>query len=159
MIQIPTICIRKMLRLTTDRVKADTPGTIKGVFMKSSGRIRATSEVNFKSRMDAYVFGEHDSVTNPGDLLLIMSHSEPGDRQGANVDKFEITVNGDQIASLLAQVTRAYDLYMLNEDWLKSPASRAEIPLTQDRLIERDLVASAIRNRPKTPAPRLSRER
>jgi hypothetical protein len=127
--------------------------------MNSSGRIRASSEVNFKSVMAAYVFGEHESVINPGDLLLIMSQSEPGDRQGSNSKKFEITINGDQIQNLLGQVTRANDLYLLNEDWLKSPTSIAATPMPADQLIQRDLVAAAITNRPKRPAPRLSLER
>jgi hypothetical protein len=122
--------------------------------MNSSGRIRATSEVNFKSKMVAYVFGENDNVVNPGDLLLVMSQSEPGDRQGANVKKFEITINGDQISSLLAQVTRAYDLYMLNEDWLKSSASRVAIHPSIVELVTRDLVAAEI-TKEKRPAPTL----
>lgn len=127
--------------------------------MNSSGRIRATSEVNFKSIMAAYVFGEHESVINPGDLLLVMSQSEPGDRQGNNLKKFEITINGDQIQNLLAQVTRAKDLYLLNEDWLKSPTSRAAVQASSAELVRRDLIAFAITNRPKEPAPRLSLER
>jgi hypothetical protein len=127
--------------------------------MNSSGRIRATSEVNFKSIMAAYVFGEHESVINPGDLLLVMSQCEPGDRQGSNVKKFEITINGDQIQNLLTQVTRAKDLYLLNEDWLKSPSSRAAIQASSAELIQRDLVASRITNQPNRPAPRLSLER
>jgi len=125
--------------------------------MNSSGRIRATSEVNFKSKMVAYVFGESDAVVNPGDLLLVMSQSEPGDRQGANLKKFEITINGDQIGSLLAQVTRAYDLYMLNEDWLKSSASRVAINPSIVELVTRDLVAAEI-SKEKRPAPTLKME-
>jgi hypothetical protein len=125
--------------------------------MNSSGRIRATSEVNFKSKMVAYVFGENDNVVNPGDLLLVMSQSEPGDRLGANVKKFEITVNGDQISALLAQVTRAYDLYMLNEDWLKSSASRVAIHPSVVELVTRDLVAARI-SKEERPAPTLKME-
>jgi hypothetical protein len=123
--------------------------------MNSSGRIRATSEVNFKSKMVAYVFGENDAVINPGDLLLIMTQTEPGDRLGANVKRFEITVNGDQMAILLAQVVRANDLYLLNEDWLKDPTSRVPLPLSLAELLSRDLVASSISNRPDKPAPTL----
>ena len=124
--------------------------------MNSSGRIRATSEVNFKSTMVAYVFGENEAVINPGDLLLIMSQSEPGDRLGTNLKKFEITINGDQIGALLAQVTRAYDLYMLNEDWLKSPASRLATPPTALELIAKDLAVSKMINKPKEAAPQLT---
>ena len=124
--------------------------------MNSSGRIRATSEVNFKSTMAAYVFGEHQAVINPGDLLLIMSQSEPGDRLGANIKKFEITVNGNQIGALLAQVTRAYDLYMLNEDWLKSSVSRVAIHPSVVELIAKDLAVSKMLNKPKVPAPQLT---
>jgi len=149
-----------MVSATTDKGQA-SPRQVRaiGVPMNSSGRIRATSEVNFKSIMAAYVFGEHESVINPGDLLLVMSQSEPGDRQGANSKKFEITINGDQIQNLLTQVTRAKDLYLLNEDWLKSPSSRAAIQASSAELIQRDLVASRITNQPKRPAPRLSLER
>jgi len=124
--------------------------------MNSSGRIRATSEVNFKSTMAAYVFGENEAVINPGDLLLIMSQSEPGDRLGTNLKKFEITVNGNQIGALLAQVTRAYDLYMLNEDWLKSPTSRLATAPTALELIAKDLAISKMLNKPKVPAPQLT---
>jgi hypothetical protein len=89
----------------------------------SAGRIRATTEVNFKSRMDTYVFGEDPRVVNPGDLLIVMSESAPGDRLGNNLRQFEIVVNGDQMSGLLQAVTRAKDLYDLNHGWLKSPAS------------------------------------
>jgi hypothetical protein len=89
----------------------------------SAGRIRATTEVNFKSRMDTYVFGEDSRVVNPGDLLIVMSESAPGDRLGNNLRQFEIVVNGDQMSGLLEAVTRAKDLYDLNHGWLKSPAS------------------------------------
>lgn len=89
----------------------------------SAGRIRATTEVNFKSRMDTYVFGEDDRVVNPGDLLIVMSEAGPGDRLGNNIRQFEIVVNGDQMSGLLEAVTRAKDLYDLNRGWLKSPAS------------------------------------
>jgi len=148
--------ISNMVSATTDNVKHATPGMSHRGIMNSSGRIRATSEVNFKSKMVAYVFGEHEQIINPGDLLLVMSQYEPGDRLGANVKKFEITINGDQISALLAQVTRAKDLYMLNEDWLKSPSSRVEVQPSVVDLIARDLVASSISNRPNKPAPSLA---
>jgi len=106
--------------------------------MNSSGRIRATTEVNFKSSMVAYVYGEDDRVVNPGDLLLVMSQSEPGDRNQSNIRKFEISVNGNQMASLLAQVKRAADLFELNEEWLRNPASKPATPLTADVLILQD---------------------
>jgi len=89
----------------------------------SAGRIRAMTEVNFKSRMETFVFGQDDRVINPGDLLIVMSESAPGDRLGNNLRQFEIMVNGDQMSGLLAAVTRAKDLYDLNHGWLKSPAS------------------------------------
>jgi hypothetical protein len=107
-------------------------------FMNSSGRIRATTEVNFKSRMSAFVFGEDARVINPGDLLIEMSKSEPGDRNQANIRKFEIYINGDQMGALLGQVTRASDLFNDNEYWLKQPASIESKPLTGDVLVEQD---------------------
>lgn len=107
-------------------------------FMNSSGRIRATTEVNFKSRMRAFVFGEDARVINPGDLLIEMSASEPGDRSQSNIRKFEIYINGDQMGGLLAQVTRASDLFNDNEEWLKQPASVASKPLSADVLVEQD---------------------
>jgi hypothetical protein len=91
--------------------------------MNSAGRIRATTEVNFKSRMDAYVFGEDDRVVNPGDLLIVMSEAGPGDRLGNNIRQFEISIAGDQMDNLFDQVTRAKDLFDLNREWLKTPAS------------------------------------
>jgi hypothetical protein len=106
--------------------------------MHSSGRIRATTEVNFKSSMVAYVFGEDDRVVNPGDLLLVMSQSEPGDRNQANIRKFEIQINGNQMAGLLNQVKRAADLFKLNEEWLRTPATTPASPLTAEVLVLRD---------------------
>jgi hypothetical protein len=106
--------------------------------MNSSGRIRATTEVNFKSSMVAFVFGEDDRVVNPGDLLLVMSQSEPGDRNQGNVRKFEMYVNGNQMGGLLDQVKRAADLFKLNEEWLRTPASIAATPLSAQVLIEQD---------------------
>jgi len=106
--------------------------------MNSSGRIRVSTEVNFKSSMRALVFGEDDRVINPGDLLIEMSSTEPGDRLGKNIRKFEIYVNGNQMAGLLDQVNRAANLYALNEDWLKLPASKPEKPLTTEVLIAQD---------------------
>ena len=90
----------------------------------SAGRIRAMTEVNFKSRMETFVFGEDDRVVNPGDLLIVMSEAAPGDRLGRNLRQFEIVVNGNQMSGLLEAVTRAKDLYDLNHGWLKSPASK-----------------------------------
>jgi hypothetical protein len=106
--------------------------------MHSSGRIRATTEVNFKSSMVAYVFGEDDRVVNPGDLLLVMSQSEPGDRNQANIRKFEIQINGNQMAGLLNQVKRAADLFKLNEEWLRTPATTPAQPLTAEVLVLQD---------------------
>ena len=106
--------------------------------MNSSGRIRATTEVNFKSRMRAFVFGEDARVINPGDLLIEMAAVEPGDRDQGNVRKFEIYINGDQMGALLAQVTRASDLFNDNEEWLKQPASTASKPLTAEVLVQQD---------------------
>jgi hypothetical protein len=112
--------------------------------MHSSGRIRATTEVNFKSRMRAFVFGEDSRVVNPGDLLIEMSASEPGDRDQANVRKFEIYINGDQMSSLLGQVTRASNLFDENVEWLKQPSSIPIKTLTPELLIEQDANRLAI---------------
>ena len=106
--------------------------------MNSSGRIRATTEVNFKSSMRALVFGEDDRVINPGDLLIEMSSTDPGDRLGKNIRKFEIYVNGDQMAGLQDQVNRAAELFAMNENWLKLPASTLAKPLTAEVLIAQD---------------------
>ena len=106
--------------------------------MNPSGRIRATTEVNFKSSMVAYVFGEDDRVVNPGDLLLVMSQSEPGDRNQGNIRKFEISVNGNQMGALLAQVIRAHDLFDLNEEWLQKAVTTPAKELTAEVLIEQD---------------------
>lgn len=106
--------------------------------MNSSGRIRATTEVNFKSSMVAFVFGEDDRVVNPGDLLLVMSQSEPGDRTQGNIRKFEININGNQMAGLLDQVKRAANLFKLNKDWLLEPATKPAPQLTADVLVLQD---------------------
>jgi hypothetical protein len=88
--------------------------------------------------MVAYVFGEDDRVVNPGDLLLVMSQSEPGDRNHANIRKFEIQINGNQMAGLLNQVKRAADLFKLNEEWLRTPATTPAQPLTAEVLVLQD---------------------
>jgi hypothetical protein len=113
-------------------------------FMNSSGRIRATTEVNFKSSMRALVFGEDERVINPGDLLIEMSSTEPGDRLGKNIRKFEIYIQGNQMGGLLDQVTRAADLFEVNEQWLRSPASKPATPLTAEVLIAQDANRLAI---------------
>jgi len=113
-------------------------------FMNSSGRIRATTEVNFKSRMRAFVFGEDARVINPGDLLIEMSASEPGDRSQSNIRKFEIYINGDQMSALLGQVTRASNLFDENLEWLKQPSSTPVKALTPELLIEQDANRLAI---------------
>jgi hypothetical protein len=113
-------------------------------FMNSSSRIRATTEVNFKSSMRALVFGEDARVINPGDLLIEMSSTEPGDRLGKNIRKFEIYIQGNQMAGLLGQVTRAADLFEVNEQWLRSPASKPATPLTAEVLIAQDANRLAI---------------
>lgn len=112
--------------------------------MNSSSRIRATTEVNFKSSMRALVFGEDARVINPGDLLIEMSSTEPGDRLGKNIRKFEIYIQGNQMAGLLGQVTRAADLFEVNEQWLRSPASKPATPLTAEVLIAQDANRLAI---------------
>lgn len=110
----------------------------------SSGRIRATTEVNFKSSMVAFVFGEDERVINPGDLLLVMTQTEPGDRNQANIRKFEISIAGYQMAGLLAQVTRASELFGQNEEWLRQSMSKPATPPTAEVLIERDANRLAI---------------
>lgn len=105
---------------------------------KGSGRIRATTEVNFKTRMEAFVFGEHEDIWNPGDLMIVMSEEGPGDRLGKNVKKFEIQIAGDQLDHLLKQVTRAKELYEQNVEWLKTPittpATTSHIAVDEERL-------------------------
>ena len=128
--------------------------------MNSSGRIRATTEVNFKSSMVAFVFGEDDRVVNPGDLLLVMSQSESGDRDQGNCRKFEITVNGRQMAGLLSQITRAADLYKDNQEWLNSPVTTTIEPTYQS--VQAQYAADMAKldlQRIRKPAPKLSRSR
>ena len=128
--------------------------------MNSSGRIRATTEVNFKSSMIACVFGEDDRVVNPGDLLLVMSQSEPGDRDQGNCRKFEIIINGRQIAGLLKQVTRAANLYNLNSEWLSSPVTTIIEPTYQSVQAKYDADMKALDlQRIRKPAPKLSAAR
>ena len=129
--------------------------------MNSSGRIRATTEVNFKSSMIAFVFGEDDRVVNPGDLLLVMRQSEPGDRDQKNCRKFEITVNGRQMAGLLEQIKRAADLYKDNQEWLNSPVTTTSNEPTYQS-VQAQYAADMAKldlQRIRKPAPKLSRAR
>lgn len=128
--------------------------------MNSSGRIRATTEVNFRSTMRALVFGDDPRVINPGDLLIEMSASEPGDRDQGNCRKFEITINGRQLAGLLKQVIRAADLYKDNEEWLSSPVTTTDEPTYQSVQAKyaADMKALDLQ-RIRKPAPKLSRAR
>jgi hypothetical protein len=82
--------------------------------------LEATNETNFQGRIRALVFGEDDRVINPGDMILEMEHSNPGDRLGNNAERFEIYIAGREMAGLLGQVTRAADLFTLNAEWLLS---------------------------------------
>ena len=94
----------------------------------TSGHIRSTNETNFQGRIRALVFGEDDRVINPGDMILEMEHSNPGDRLGNNAERFEIYIAGREMAGLLDQITRAADLFTLNAEWLLSPSSRTLTP-------------------------------
>ena len=129
-------------------------------YMNSSGRIRATTEVNFKSVMTAFVFGEDDRVINPGDMLLVMSESAPGDRDQSNCRKFEITINGRQMAGLLGQITRASNLYKENQEWLSTPMTTTTEPTYQSvqARYQADMAKLDLQ-RIKKPAPKLSATR
>jgi hypothetical protein len=94
----------------------------------TSGHIRSTNETNFQGRIRALVFGEDNRVINPGDMILEMEHSDPGDRLGNNTKRFEIYIAGREMAGLLGQITRAADLFKLNAEWLLSPSSRTLTP-------------------------------
>ena len=94
----------------------------------TSGHIRSTNETNFQGRIRALVFGEDDRVIIPGDMILEMEHSDPGDRLGNNAERFEIYIAGREMAGLLGQITRAADLFTLNAEWLLSPSSRTLTP-------------------------------
>jgi hypothetical protein len=60
------------------------------------------------------------------------------------VRKFEIYINGDQMSSLLGQVTRASNLFDENIEWLKQPSSIPVKALTPELLIEQDANRLAI---------------
>ena len=94
----------------------------------TSGHIRSTNETNFQGRIRALVFGEDDRVINPGDMILEMEHSNPGDRLGNNAERFEIYIACREMAGLLGQITIAADLFTLNAEWLLSPSSRTLTP-------------------------------
>jgi hypothetical protein len=89
-----------------------------------------------------------------------MSQSEPGDRDQKNVRKFEITINGNQMAGLLAQITRASNLYKDNEEWLSSPVTTTIEPTYQsvEARYQADLAKLDLQ-RIKKPAPKLSANR
>lgn len=124
---------------------------------KGSGRIRATTEVNFKTRMDAHVFGEDDRVINPGDLVIVMQEEGPGDRQNKNMRQFEISVAGDQLDYLLKQVTRAKELYDQNKEWLKTPMTTPPKvkPVPVDRIAIEPGQLAALRAYSRANPPRL----
>lgn len=113
---------------------------------QSPARIRTTSEVNVKTNLKALVFGEDERIINPGDLLLVAEASEKGDRLGANVDRFEVSIAGRDIEGLLVQVERAAYLYRQNQDWLSQPATRM---LTQEEIDARHELAKASQHTPK----------
>jgi hypothetical protein len=98
------------------------------VSFNPSGHIRATSETNFKGRIRALIFGQDNRVINPGDMILEMERSDPGDRLGNNSERFEIYIAGRDMAGLLDQVTRAHDLFNQNAEWLLQPSSRTLTP-------------------------------
>lgn len=124
---------------------------------KGAGRIRATTEVNVKTRMETHVFGTDDRVVNPGDLLIVMSEEGPGDRLGKNVKKFEISISGDQIDDLYEKVCRAKFLYDQNKDWLKTPMSTpAKVePVVVDRIAVDPARLAALRAYSRANPPRL----
>jgi hypothetical protein len=93
-----------------------------------SGHIRSTTETNFKGRIRAVNFGQDTRVINPGDMILEMEQIKQGDNLGGSVDRFEIYIAGRDMAGLLDQVTRAYDLFKYNADWLLQPSSRQLSP-------------------------------
>ena len=104
---------------------------------RASVGIKVSTEVNVKGRVDCYVFGENPEVVNPGDFLIVVSKFLPenGSSRGAT-QEVKLSIPGRDMANFLAQVTRAYDLYLLNEDWLKRPVTRT---LTPDEIHQREL--------------------
>ena len=123
------------------------------MFMDSTSRIVATSQVNIKTRLRAVVFGEDERVINPGDLLLIAEKSEPSEGRGESLDRFEIYINGRDMQGILGQVERAAWLYRQNKDWLTLPSSRY---LTATEIDERASISSKPRPKPAVDPERLA---
>jgi hypothetical protein len=87
-----------------------------------------------KARVKALVFGDDNRIINPGDLMLEMVTSAPGNNNGANQTKFEVYISGRDIEELLGQVERAAYLWRQN-DWLLKAATRI---LSEQDLADRD---------------------
>jgi len=108
---------------------------------RPSASIKVTSEINVKARIDCFVFGEDVEIQNPGDLLIVASKFMPENESTVkgSTQEVRLAISGKEIAAFLAQVTRAHDLYLLNEDWLRSPASRTlSAQEIQERKMEKD---------------------
>jgi hypothetical protein len=123
------------------------------MFMDSSSRIVATSQVNIKTRLRALVYGEDERVINPGDLLLVAEKREPSEGRGESLDRFEIYINGRDIQGLLGQVERAAWLYRQNQEWLNQPSSRY---LTATEINERVAISSEPKPKPAVDPERLA---
>ena len=108
---------------------------------RPAASIKMTSEINVKARIDCFVFGEDSDIENPGDFLIVASKftAQNGSTTKGSTQEVRLAISGREIAAFLAQVTRANDLYLLNEDWLKRPATRTlSTEEILDRKIEKD---------------------
>jgi len=109
---------------------------------RPSASIKVTSEINVKARVDCFVFGEDRDIENPGDLLIVASKfiSENGSTVNGSTQEVRLAISGRELGAFLAQVTRAHDLYLLNEDWLKRPSTRI---LSTEEILEHKIEKDA----------------
>ena len=84
-----------------------------------SGRITVTLVESGVTRHRVYVWGEHDDVVNPGDMLIV---STLGDTH-ARVE-VRTYLRGSEMAAFADAALACAALYDENADWLSAPVTQ-----------------------------------
>ena len=87
-----------------------------------TARTSVTSSSKQVSRLKLYGYGEDPRVPNEGDLLIV---SETFIREARNRQEieFEILLRGSDMSLFKSKVDAALELYELNKDYLRQPAT------------------------------------